>query len=410
MPAAAGPRQAAAGVATAFRDLYLARSPGGRDPAPRPPSAAETGPPLSIPYRLLRVPLFGLDPETAHDLATGVLAQALARAPARTALRRTLAVDDPALRTRLWDIDFANPVGLAAGFDKGGSHFNGLAALGFGFVEIGTVTARAQSGNPRPRLFRLPADEALLNRMGFNNPGAEEVSRRLRDSPIETVLGINLGKSKVTPLEESTGDYLRSVDLLQPFARYLVLNVSSPNTPGLRSLQEAGPLRELLRAVVHRVRTNAEGAKPPPVLVKLAPDLTDPQVDEAVEIAIEEGAAGIVAVNTTISRAGLRTRAGTLERIGAGGVSGPPLRERAQQVVSRIFARTRGAVPLVGVGGIRSAEDAWERIRAGAGLVQLYTGFVYEGPAIVRRINRGLSERLRREGARSLSEIVGSAH
>lgn len=361
-------------------------------------------------YHLLRAPLFGLPPETAHEVVTGTMDRVLGTAAARSLVRRALSADDPALRVRLWEVDFPGPVGLAAGFDKSGSHFNALAALGFGFIEIGTVTAKAQPGNPRPRLFRLPADQALVNRMGFNNPGADAVSRRLQGAPIETVLGVNLGKSKVTPLEEATGDYLYSVDRLQPFARYLVVNVSSPNTPGLRSLQEAGPLRELLRAVVGRVRENAGAAAPPPVLVKLAPDLTDPQVDQAVEIALEEGCSGIVAVNTTVSRTGLRTSAGMLERIGAGGLSGPPLRARAHEVVRRIFSLTRGAVPIVGVGGIRSAEDAWERIRAGASLVQLYTGLVYEGPDLVRRINRGLAERMRREGVGSLAEVVGSAH
>lgn len=362
---------------------------------------------MSIAYRLLRAPLFNLPPETAHEVATGALDGLLATRAARELARRALAVDDPALRSRLWDVEFPNPVGLAAGFDKGAKHFNALAALGFGFVEIGTVTARAQEGNPRPRLFRLTRDEALLNRMGFNNPGAEAVSRRLQETEAETVLGINLGKSKVTPLEEATEDYLRSVDLLQPFARYLVINVSSPNTPGLRSLQEAGPLRALLGSVVRRVRENAGAAAGCPVLVKLAPDLTDPQVDQAVDIALEEGASGIVAVNTTISRGGLRTSAAELERMGAGGISGPPVRERAHEVVRRIFARTRGAVPIVGVGGIRSAEDAWERIRAGASLVQLYTGFVYEGPELIRRINLGLLERMRREGVGSIGEVVG---
>lgn len=364
---------------------------------------------MSIPYRLLRRALFRVDPEAAHTAVTHTLDRVLALRKARALMRRSMGVEHPLLRTRHWDIDFVNPVGLAAGFDKSGAHFNALAALGFGFVEIGTVTAHSQPGNPRPRLFRLPADQALLNRMGFNNPGAEEVSRRLRGVDTETVLGINLGKSKATPLKRATEDYLFSVDLLQPFARYLVINVSSPNTPGLRTLQEAEPLRELIRAVVHRVLANAAGRRPCPVLVKLAPDLSDPQVDQAVEIALEEGAAGIVAVNTTVSREGLRTPAETVDRYGQGGISGAPVRSRAQTVVGRIYAQTRGAVPIIGVGGIFSAEDAWQRVCAGASLIQLYTGFVYEGPAVVRRINLGLLERLQREGARSISDVVGSA-
>jgi dihydroorotate dehydrogenase len=349
-------------------------------------------------------------------------------------------VDDPALATRVWGIDFPNPVGLAAGFDKAGTLFNPLAALGFGFIEIGTVTALAQPGNPRPRLFRLPTDGALLNRMGFNNPGAEAVARHLASTPAEPVLGINIGKSKVTPLDHATEDYLRSVDLLAPFARYLVINVSSPNTPGLRALQDAAPLRELVGAVVERVREvrgagalgggggagdrmsersefGSPSTPPPPaayavdacpVLVKLAPDLSDGQIEQAVEIALEQGAAGIVATNTTVSRAGLRTAPERVEGLGLGGISGAPLRARALEVVSRIHARTGGAVPIVGVGGIASASDAWERIRAGASLVQLYTAFIYEGPGLVRRINRGLLDLMHREGFRSVAEAVGT--
>jgi dihydroorotate dehydrogenase len=364
---------------------------------------------LPIPYRLIRAPLFGLPPELSHRIATGALRGALAPTAVRGALSRALVVDEPALRTSRWEIDFPNPVGLAAGFDKSGASFNALAALGFGFIEIGTVTAEPQPGNPRPRLFRLPADRALLNRMGFNNPGAEAVARRLRESRIDPILGINLGKSKVTPLERATEDYLRSFELLEAFARYLVVNVSSPNTPGLRELQDARPLRELLGSIVRAARARA-GARPPcPVLVKLAPDLSDPQIDEAVEIAMEEGVSGIVAVNTTVSRAGLATPAARVAELGAGGISGPPLRARAQEVVGRIYRRTAGAVPIVGVGGIETAEHAWDRIRAGASLVQVYTGLVYQGPGMVRRINLGLLGRLEREGCDSLEQVVGSA-
>jgi dihydroorotate dehydrogenase len=346
-----------------------------------------------------------MDPERAHEVTTGALRRLLAPAPLRAALGGALRVDDPALATRVWGIDFPNPVGLAAGFDKAGTLFNPLAALGFGFIEIGTVTALAQPGNPRPRLFRLPADGALLNRMGFNNPGAEAVAAHLAATRAEPVLGINIGKSKVAPLEQATEDYLRSVDLLAPFARYLVVNVSSPNTPGLRALQDAAPLRELVGAVVERVREVTDAC---PVLVKLAPDLSDAQVEQAVEIALEQGAAGIVATNTTVSRAGLRTAPERVEGMGLGGISGAPLRARALEVVSRIHARTGGAVPIVGVGGISSASDAWERIRAGASLVQIYTAFIYEGPGLVRRINRGLLDLMRRDGFRSVAEAVGT--
>lgn len=361
-------------------------------------------------YDLLRPLLFTLPAETAHHLGTGLLELSLAPPPVRALVRSTLAVDEPALASERFGIRFPHPVGLAAGFDKTGELFNALGALGFGFVEIGTVTALAQPGNPHPRLFRLPADTALLNRMGFNNPGARAVAARLRRTTIEPVLGINLGKSKATALEEAAGDYLRSLELLEPFARYVVVNVSSPNTPGLRRLQDAAPLRELLRALRARAGELAatRGGTPRPILLKIAPDLADPQVEEAVGIAREEGIAGIVATNTTVSRDGLRTPRERVEALGAGGISGAPVRARAREVV-RLIRRTAGAaIPVVGVGGIFTADDAWEMIRAGASLVQLYTGFIYRGPLVAREIALGLGARLRREGMRSLDEAVGS--
>lgn len=358
---------------------------------------------VPIPYSLTRAALFRLPAETAHELAVGCLEHL--PSPARAALRRATSVDDPRLRSRVWGIDFPNPVGLAAGFDKSARSFNSLGALGFGFVEVGTITALPQPGNPRPRVFRLPADEALLNRMGFNNPGAEAVANRLAHARAETILGINVGKSKVTPLDAAIDDYLRSISLLARFARYLVINVSSPNTPGLRDLQDAEPLRALMRAVVS---TLARSEAPPPVLLKLAPDLTDLQMDQAAGIAAEEGVAGIVAVNTTISRTGLRTPPDEVERLGAGGISGRPVGARAIEAVARIRRTTEGRLPIIGVGGIFTAADAWDRICAGASLVQLYTGFVYGGPAVVKRINLGLVERLERAGFRSIEEAVGS--
>jgi len=363
-------------------------------------------------YDLLRPFLFTLPAETAHHFGTGLLDLSLAPPPVRALVRSTVAVDDPALAIERFGIRFPNPVGLAAGFDKSGELFNALGALGFGFVEIGTVTALGQPGNPRPRLFRLRDDRALLNRMGFNNPGAEAVAERLRGTRIEPVLGINLGKSKVTPLEEAAGDYLRSLDLLEPFARYLVVNVSSPNTPGLRQLQDAAPLRELLRALHARaselaVRRHGDAR---PILLKIAPDLTDPQIEEAVGIAQEEGIAGIIATNTTVSREGLRTPAARVEALGAGGISGAPVRARAREVVSRIWRTSGGKMPIVGVGGIFTADDAWEMIRAGASLVQLYTGFIYRGPLVAREICVGLRRLMRREGFSALHDAVGSAH
>jgi dihydroorotate dehydrogenase len=277
-------------------------------------------------------------------------------------------------------------------------------------VEIGTVTALPQPGNDRPRLFRLPADRALLNRMGFNNPGADAVAARLRRTRIEPVLGINIGKSKATALEDATADYLRSLELLEAFAAYVVVNVSSPNTPGLRQLQDAAPLRELLRALRLRAAELAtvRGGAPRPILLKIAPDLTDPQVEEAVGIAEEEGMAGVIATNTTISRDGLRTRG--VDGMGAGGISGAPVHRRAVQVVSLIWRTTGGRMPIVGVGGVFGAGDAWEMIRAGASLVQVWTGFIYQGPTIARDINRGLLDRLRNEGLDRIGQAVGMAH
>ena len=362
-------------------------------------------------YRLLRPLLFQMHAETAHVLTATALERLLATSAVRSAVRQRFVVEDPALQVERWGISFPNPVGLAAGFDKAGTSFNALGALGFGFVEIGTVTALPQPGNPRPRLFRLPEDAALLNRMGFNNPGADAVAERLRNTSIEPVLGINLGKSKATPLDEATSDYLRSLELLERFARYVVVNVSSPNTPGLRSLQDAEPLRNLLRMLIRRAAelAAARGGTARPLLLKIAPDLSEGQIDEVTDIAVGEGAAGIVAVNTTVSRDGLRTRADRVAALGTGGISGSPLREPAREVISRIYRRTGGSLLIIGAGGVFDAEDAWEHIRAGACLVQLYTGLIYGGPATVRNINQGLARILRREGLRSLDEAVGSA-
>lgn len=379
-----------------------------RGPGLRTPANARA----AMLYDLLRPFLFTLPAETAHHFGTGLLDLSLAPPPVRALVRSTVAVDDPVLAIERFGIRFPNPVGLAAGFDKSGELFNALGALGFGFVEIGTVTALGQPGNPRPRLFRLPDDRALLNRMGFNNPGAEAVAQRLRKTRIEPVLGINLGKSKVTPLEEAAGDYLRSLELLEPFARYIVVNVSSPNTPGLRQLQDAAPLRDLLRVLQARagevaVRRNGNVR---PILLKIAPDLTDPQIEEAVGIAREEGISGIIATNTTVSREGLRTPGTRVEALGAGGISGAPVRARAREVVSRIWRTSGGAMPIIGVGGIFTADDAWEMIRAGASLVQLYTGFIYRGPLVAREICVGLRRRMKREGFATLHDAVGSAH
>lgn len=373
----------------------------------QPPATSQSPAPVPDPYRILRNVLFRMPAESAHELTSRVLRAGLGSAAARRAARASLGVEHPSLRSSRWGIDFENPLGLAAGFDKEGRVFDPLAALGFGYVEIGTITAVGQTGNERPRLFRLPRDRALLNRMGFNNAGAAAVARRLSRRRPETVLGINIGKSKITPLESAEEDYLRSLELLAGYADYLVVNVSSPNTPGLRSLQDAAPLRSLIRALVGQLERQFAGS-PPPLLLKLAPDLTDPQLLEAVDIAAEEAVSGVVAVNTTVSRDGLKTSLAEVDRLGAGGISGAPLRSRATEAVRLIHRHTGGEMPIIGVGGIATAEDAWQRILAGASLLQVYTGFIYEGPRLIPRVLNGLAERLERAGLKSLDDAVGA--
>jgi dihydroorotate dehydrogenase len=332
--------------------------------------------------------------------------------PLRRLTERTCSVLDPRLRTSCFGIDFPSPVGLAAGFDKNAEWFDALAALGFGFIEVGTLTGQAQPGNPKPRLFRLPADGALLNRLGFNNKGsaaaAQALARRRRIRPI---LGINIGKSKVVPNEEAVGDYLASFERLFAFGRYFVVNVSSPNTPGLRELQERGPLTALLRAITERNRALAaqHGVAEKPILLKIAPDLNEHQLSAIVEITEEVPIAGIVATNTTLSREGLVTPAAEVERLGAGGISGNPLTRRSRAVVAELSRRLRGRLPIVGVGGVMSGEDAWQMIRHGASLVQVYTGFVYGGPGFVRGALGHLVRRLDEGGHASIAEVVGVA-
>lgn len=313
------------------------------------------------------------DAEAAHEWTLRRLA-ALSRRPALlAALRRWYAVDAP--RT-VFGIRFPNPVGLAAGLDKDGRALPAWPALGFGFVEVGTVTRYAQPGNPRPRLFRLPEREAIINRMGFNNAGAQALADRLAGQPpLRVPLGISLGKSKVTPLEDAVEDYLASLRMLRPYADYIAVNVSSPNTPGLRTLQD----RDHLAALLGALRAEAGGT---PVLVKIAPDLTDQAIGEVLQVCTEYGAAGVIATNTTLSREGV---AGPVAAE-AGGLSGRPLAERAREVVA--FVHKESDLPVIGVGGIVDPDDASRMFDAGASLVQLYTGFVYRGPALVRAISR----------------------
>jgi dihydroorotate dehydrogenase len=362
-------------------------------------------------WPLIRPLLFALDAERAHHLSMRVFRRAMGVAPLRRLAARLFRGDDLRLRVRRFGIDFPSPVGLAAGFDKDAEYFDALGALGFGFIEVGTLTGQAQPGNPRPRLFRLPADRALVNRMGFNNKGSAAAAEALARRRIEPVLGVNIGKSKVVPNEEAAADYLASFERLFPFGRYFVVNVSSPNTPGLRELQERGPLTALLRALTDRNHELAarHGVEPRPILLKIAPDLTEDQVAAIVEMTREVPIAGLVATNTTVSRDGLRTPAARVAAVGAGGLSGAPLTERSRRLVADLYRRTEGRLPIVGVGGIMSGEDAWQMIRAGASLVQVYTGFIYGGPGFVKSIHRHLLRRLAATSKRSLDEVVGEA-
>lgn len=349
-----------------------------------------------------------LDAETIHRVSFGALRCAAAVPGAVSAAERFLGPREPELTVHAFGREFPGPLGLAAGFDKNAEDPRALGALGFGFVEIGTVTAQPQPGNPRPRLARLVADRAIVNRMGFNNEGSALVAERLhrrRGGP-GPVLGVNIGKTKVTPEDEAEGDYAVSALRLAPYADYMVVNVSSPNTPGLRSLQSVERLRPILSAVREAL---AEAGRPElPLLVKIAPDLADEDVDAVADLALELGLDGVIATNTTISREGLASSAEEVGAAGGGGLSGAPLKERSLEVLRRLRARVGDRVTLVAVGGIDTPEDAWARIRAGATLVQGYTGLIYGGPLWPRRVNRGLARLVRAAGYASVADAVGT--
>ncbi|MDO5098188.1 MAG: quinone-dependent dihydroorotate dehydrogenase [Corynebacterium sp.] len=344
--------------------------------------------------------MFKLPPERIHGfIATGM--SGLQKTPiVASSLRKLLVVDDPILSQEVFGVHFPRPLGLAAGFDKNGHSPDAWGAVGFGFAELGTVTAQPQPGNPTPRLFRLPADKAIINRMGFNNAGALAVAHNLRRRTTTDVVGINIGKTKVVPAEEAVADYRRSASLLGDLADYLVVNVSSPNTPGLRDLQAVESLRPILAAVQESTEV--------PVLVKIAPDLSDEDVDAVADLAEELSLDGIVATNTTISRDGLATPATEIAAIGAGGLSGPPVADRALEVLRRLYARVGGKLVLIGVGGISTPQQAWERIAAGATLLQGYTGLIYGGPDWIRDIHLGIAAQLRAHGLSSIAEAIGS--
>ncbi len=355
-------------------------------------------------YSFLRPLFFALDPEHAHHLSINALK--LLQASRR---RPRPAFSHPRLTQDLWGLRFPNPVGLAAGYDKNAVVPLVWSTLGFGFAELGTITARAQPGNPKPRIFRLAQDRALINRLGFNNDGARAIAERLPSlltpqgsRPIP--LGFNIGKSKITPLSDAVADYLESCEQLLPFTDYLVVNVSSPNTPELRKLQEAERLGRLLEALLASMRQFAETehTSSKPLLVKIAPDLDTAAIEEIAQLALSVGVSGLIATNTTVERSGLR--AGSPE---TGGLSGQPLATCARAVLRTAYRAVEGRLPIIGVGGIFSAEEAYERIRAGASLVQIYTGLIYEGPFLAQRIVRGLAQIVEREGLPHLRDVVG---
>ncbi|MGF1516474.1 MAG: quinone-dependent dihydroorotate dehydrogenase [Nodosilinea sp.] len=377
---------------------------------------------MKDPYRQILRPLLfhgvKLDPEFVHRRVINLLSwlgqpgEPTVAAQTRPWLRSQFCLSDPRLAQTCWGLQFSNPLGLAAGFDKDGEAALAWPLLGFGFAELGTVTRHGQPGNPQPRLFRLVPDEAVLNRMGFNNHGATALAARLGAYwPTERPaipIGINLGKSKVTELAEAAEDYRVSFQQLYPYGDYFVVNVSSPNTPGLRSLQAADQLGPILAAL----QEENQGDKP--ILVKIAPDLAWPDIDAVIDLAQTYGLAGIIATNTTIARQGLKTQ--TLLQTGnavaeeAGGISGAPLRQRSTAVIHHIYKRTGGSLPIVGVGGIFTAADAWEKITAGATLLQIYTGWIYEGPWMVPRVLEGLLAQLEQHKISDISAAVGLSH
>lgn len=338
-------------------------------------------------YKALKSLLFLLQPETIHDLVMGLL-KALRYVPCAVwVLKKIFTLENKSLETNVLGLTFPNPVGLAAGFDKNAEAVNELAAFGFGFIEIGSVTPLPQSGNPKPRCFRLPKDGAIINRMGFNNLGAEKVARNLRRRPVRVPVGGNIGKNTATPNELAPNDYKKSFTALYPHADYFVVNVSCPNVASLCKLQDSEHLTEIVR------RLTAHRAAQPqrkPILLKLSPDLTLQQVDEAIEVVQNEGLDGIVATNTTTRRDGLQTSKNEVVKIGNGGLSGAPLTHRSLEMVRYISQKTQGKLPIIGVGGVMTEQDALNMLEAGASLVQIYSGFIFQGPAFVKRICKAI--------------------
>lgn len=359
---------------------------------------------------ILKPIFFKIDPEKAHHLVIDGLA-AGGRVPGMNGLMNAMygVQKSPELATELFGLQFPHPVGLAAGLDKNAKAVDGFSSIGLGFAEVGTVTPKGQAGNELPRLFRLPPDEALINRMGFNNEGAQAMAEKLAKRKISRIpIAVNIGKNKITPNEKAHEDYEACIRELYTYGDFFVVNISSPNTPDLRDLQHGEELRTLLRAVKKEMSIQAAklGAETKPVLVKIAPDMTDEQLELTVATIMDSGVSGIIATNTTLSRKGLQ-HANASE---AGGLSGKPMRDRSTDVIRAVYRQTGGKLPIIGSGGIFTAQDAYDKIRAGASLVEIYTALIYKGPGVLRELTSGLKECLRKDGYRNIAEAVGAEH
>ena len=345
---------------------------------------------MSIYHSILKPYMFRLDAEKAHYKTVSLFRLGLSMPFGKSIIKSMYNFQSPKLERKLFGLTFKNPVGLAAGFDKDGKFYKEMSTLGFGFIEIGTVTPKPQDGNPKPRLFRLKEDEGLINRMGFNNDGVDAMVERLKKfKPKDVILGGNIGKNKVTPNDEAINDYVICFEKLFDHVDYFVVNVSSPNTPGLRDLQDKGPLTAILSKLMS---LNSAKSNPKPILLKIAPDLTDSQLDDIIDIVADTKIDGVIATNTTISRADLKTSDARIKEIGNGGLSGKPVESRSTEVIAYLHTKSKGAFPIVGVGGIDGAKAAKEKLDAGASLVQVYSGFVYQGPELIKKINKELAK------------------
>lgn len=343
-------------------------------------------------YKTIIKPFFfRFDPEWVHHRVMAMLKFLLSIPGARPLIRKMMVVEDPRLNKKLFGLTFPNPVGMAAGFDKEGKYYNALADLGFGFVEIGTFTPKGQPGNEKPRLFRITQDEGLINRMGFNNSGAKKAIERIKKNQPKCIIGGNIGKNTATPNAEASHDYYRAFDTLFPYVDYFVINVSCPNITDLHELQDKD---ELLKIVETVTSLNQQKLSPKPVLLKISPDLNFSQIDDTLDIVKQTGLDGIIATNTSISRDKLKTEEPQIKKIGNGGLSGKPIRDRSTEIIQYISKKTDRSIPIIGVGGIFTPEDAIEKLEAGADLIQVYTGFVYEGPFIAKRINKAILNKI----------------